>query len=63
MRVGECEKECMGTKREKCTEFERLSGEQILGYEIRLAPGVPWKLLYQPVLLSLGLLFMIFIQK
>lgn len=56
MRMGECEKECMGTQREKCTEFERLSGEQILGYEIRLTPGLPWKLCFINLSLSPGAL-------
>lgn len=34
-------------------EFERLGGEQILGCEIRLTPGVPWKLCFINPSLSL----------
>lgn len=42
--MGECEKECMGAKG-KNAEFERLGGEQILGYEKQTDTRVPWKLL------------------
>lgn len=53
-----------GNQKGKCKEFEKLGGEQILGYEIGLTPGAPGNsALSNRLSFALGLLFMTFIQK